>query len=164
MQPARCCHHHRFCLRELWAAPASSAQEDSKFNQPNPCHCWNCTEKSCAGTEMWTAEAQEKTLSFHSTNRFTRHLLTSAHWGLGSDWKPCRALVMNGMICKRKAVKLRKWGKYQKCISQAWRSKQRGTLQIVWVNGGFFSGSTNWPGGPSCFRKARRRTQMTSLS
>ncbi len=103
-------------------------------NQPS--HCRKFTEKSCAGTEMRTAEAQEKTLifSFHYTNRFTHHLLTSAHWGLGSDWKPCRALLMNGMICKWKAVKLRKWGKYQKCISQAWRSKQCGTLHVVWVN------------------------------
>lgn len=101
----------------------------------------NLTNQTPAGTEMWTAEAQEKTLlklSFHCTNRFRGHLLTSAHWGLGSDWKPCRAL-MNGMICKRKAAKWRKWGKYQKCISQAWRSKQRRTLHVVWVNGGFCS-------------------------
>ena len=130
MQPARCCHHHRFCQRELWAAPASSAQQDSKFNQPNPCWHWD--------VNSWSSGKDLVETSFHCTNRFTRHLLTSANWGLGSDWKPCRAL-MNGMICKRKAVKLRKWGKYQKCISQAWRSKQRGTLHVVWVNGGFCS-------------------------
>lgn len=107
-----------------------SAQQDSKFNQPNPCWHWD--------VNSWSSGKDLVETSFHSTNRFRSHVLTSAHWGLGSDWKPCRAL-MNGMICKRKAVKWRKWGKYQKCISQAWRSKQRGTLHVVWVNGGFCS-------------------------